>query len=91
MQCEKNNDCRTIVINNQGSVFCSGHNIKDLNAAIQTQNQNDWKHIFEICSDLLVSLQNCPLPIIAQLKVAILRNFVFIFLFFKTHKDTHKI
>ncbi|ETO05464.1 putative enoyl-CoA hydratase protein [Reticulomyxa filosa] len=62
-------DCRIIVINTPANhtVFSSGHNLKQMRQCVEQQNEAEWKHIFEICSDLLISIQNQPQPIISSL------------------------
>ena len=59
-------ECRVLIINGnpEMNTFCSGHNLKALLAAIETLDEEQWQHHFKMCSDLLLCIQSCPLPII---------------------------
>merc|ERR550525_99180 len=60
------NECRVLVMNGnpEMNTFCSGHNLKALLAAIEAQDEEEWQKHFKMCSDLLLCIQSCPLPII---------------------------
>ena len=63
------NQCRVLIINSDrnSNTFCSGHNIKELLQAIMDQNEQEWKHHFEMCSELLLAIQSSPIPTISCL------------------------
>ncbi|XP_015434326.1 PREDICTED: enoyl-CoA hydratase domain-containing protein 3, mitochondrial [Dufourea novaeangliae] len=60
--CENNMNLRSIVIRaTPGNVFSAGHNLKELTA----NNGEYHKKIFETCSELMRSIAQSPLPVIA--------------------------
>ena len=63
-----NKEVKVIVIASTGNVFCSGHNLKEITAA---RNNNDegasyFINLFELCSTLMQLIVNCSKPIIAE-------------------------
>ena len=63
------NQCRVLIINSDrnSNTFCSGHNLKELLSAIIDQNEQEWKHHFEMCSELLLTIQSSLIPTISCL------------------------
>lgn len=59
-------DCKLLILTSDEShkVFCAGHNIKEMNNALTETNETKWKHIFELCSNLLTCIRSCNIPII---------------------------
>ena len=67
-EANENKEVKVIVISSTGNVFCSGHNLKEITAA---RNNNDegvsyFKKLFELCSSLMQLIVNCPKPVIAE-------------------------
>ena len=63
-----NKEVKVIIIASIGNVFCSGHNLKEITAA---RNNNDegasyFKNLFELCSSLMQLIVSCPKPVIAE-------------------------
>ena len=61
-------EVKVIIIASTGNVFCSGHNLKEITAA---RNNNDegasyFKNLFELCSSLMQLIVSCPKPVIAE-------------------------
>jgi len=56
-------ELRCVVIQGEGEVFSSGHNLKEL-----TLEQGNEKHaiIFEKCNQLMTEIHKCPVPVIAS-------------------------
>ncbi len=59
---------RVIIIASNGSVFSSGHDLKEITAA---RNQKDFgeayfKSLFDTCSSLMQLIVSCPKPVIAE-------------------------
>ncbi|XP_076060355.1 enoyl-CoA hydratase domain-containing protein 3, mitochondrial-like [Oratosquilla oratoria] len=54
---------RCIVLAAQGKVFSAGHNLKELTSK---DGQEYHTKVFDTCSRLMLTLQNIPVPIIAQ-------------------------
>ncbi len=62
------NSVKVIVIGSVGDVFCSGHNLKEINEA---RNHNDegkyyFVDLFNKCSYLMQLIVNCSKPVIAE-------------------------
>ncbi|XP_042899034.1 enoyl-CoA hydratase domain-containing protein 3, mitochondrial isoform X1 [Parasteatoda tepidariorum] len=52
---------RCIVLQSQGPVFSSGHDLKELHQSDQKKREE----IFQLCSNLMMGLQNIPVPVVA--------------------------
>ena len=52
-----------------GKIFCSGHNLKEITAARENNDQGEryFKDLFDSCSLLMQSFVNCPKPVIAEI------------------------
>ncbi len=63
-----NNDVKVIVISSTGNVFCSGHNLKEINKAKETDDKGEsyYLKLFKTCSSLMQLIINCPKPVIAE-------------------------
>jgi enoyl-CoA hydratase len=66
-------DCRVIVLTGEGSSFCAGFELNDLNleppvAEGMGRAQRDFYIMQTICSDQAVNMRACPQPIIGALK-----------------------
>ncbi len=59
---------RVIVIAATGKVFCSGHNLKEINEARKLENGGEsyYFELFKTCSFLMQSIVNCSKPVIAE-------------------------
>ena len=67
-EANNNKEVKVIIIASTGNVFCSGHNLKEITAA---RNNNDegvsyFKSLFELCSSLMQLIVSCPKPVIAE-------------------------
>ena len=62
------NSVKLIVIASTGNVFCSGHNLKEINEAQKADDKGEsyYLDLFKICSELMQSIINCPKPVIAE-------------------------
>ena len=60
---------KVIVIAANGKIFCSGHNLKEITAARENNDQGEryFKDLYESCSSLMQSIVNCPKPVIAEI------------------------
>lgn len=61
---------RTAVIAARGTAFCAGHDLKELKSH---QRETDggasfFQRLFRICGDMMVSIVECPKPIIAEVQ-----------------------
>ncbi|WP_373501866.1 enoyl-CoA hydratase [Desulfococcus sp.] len=57
-------DLKVIIIRGNGPVFCAGHNLKEF--SIATPDVGHIRRIFLQCSEMMLSLQQMPQPVIAQ-------------------------
>ncbi len=67
-EANNNKEVNVIIIASTGNVFCSGHNLKEITAA---RNNNDdgasyFKNLFDLCSSLMQLIVSCPKPVIAE-------------------------
>ena len=60
-----NNDEQTkvIIIEGSGKGFCAGHNLKEINSL---KSKPEYKNLFSLCSDLMMSIINNSKPVIAK-------------------------
>ena len=64
----KDNSVKVIVIASTGNVFCSGHNLKEINEARKANDEGEsyYLELFETCSSLMQLIVNCSKPVIAE-------------------------
>src|SRR5258708_24562046 len=53
---------RAIILAAHGKVYSSGHDLSEL----VDRNVNDYRRIFEVCTELMTKIQAIPQPVIAQ-------------------------
>jgi enoyl-CoA hydratase/carnithine racemase len=57
---------RAIVLQNQGGVFSSGHDLKELKAFVDANDRQRISELFEVCSSTMKSIVRSPVPVIAK-------------------------
>ena len=59
---------RVIVIASTGNVFSSGHDLKEITAARESEDNGEvyFKNLFDYCSSLMQLIVNTPQPVIAE-------------------------
>ena len=64
----EDNSVRVIVIAATGNVFCSGHNLKEINQARKEDDKGEsyFLDLFQTCSSLMQLIVNCSKPVIAE-------------------------
>jgi len=64
----KDNSVKVIVIASTGDVFCSGHNLKEINEAKKADDNGEsyYLGLFKTCSSLMQIIINCSKPVIAE-------------------------
>jgi enoyl-CoA hydratase/carnithine racemase len=64
----KDNSVKVIVIASTGDVFCSGHNLKEINEAkkLDDNGESYYLRLFKICSSLMQLIIHCSKPVIAE-------------------------
>jgi len=55
---------RAVVLAASGKVFCSGHDLSEMVG----RTVNDYRHIFDVCAELMTKIQSIPQPVIAQVQ-----------------------
>jgi len=57
-------EIRVVILAAEGPVFCSGHDLTELRGG----TVDDYRTIFDVCTDLMQTLQSIPQPVIAQVQ-----------------------
>ena len=57
-------EMRAVIVAASGKVFCSGHDLGEMTG----RNVNDYREIFDVCSQLMQTIQSIPQPVIAQVQ-----------------------
>ena len=57
-----NREVAAVILSAEGSAFCAGH---DLNEMVD-RSVNEYRQIFDLCTDLMTAIQRIPQPVIAQ-------------------------
>jgi enoyl-CoA hydratase/carnithine racemase len=55
---------RTIILAAAGKVFCSGHDLSEMTG----RDINEYRRIFDVCSELMLKIQAIPQPVIAEVQ-----------------------
>ncbi len=67
-EASKDNSVKVVVIASIGNVFCSGHNLKEINEARKADDGGEFYYLelFKTCSSLMQIIVNCSKPVIAE-------------------------
>jgi len=57
-------DLRAVILAAAGKVFCSGHDLSEMVG----RELNDYRALFEVCTELMTTLQSIPQPVIAEVQ-----------------------
>ena len=59
---------RAVIISGSGKAFCAGHDLKEMTAGRQAEDGGKayFKHLFDKCARMMVSIPKMPQPVIAQ-------------------------
>jgi len=57
-------EARAVILAAAGKVFCSGHDLSEMTG----RDLNEYRRIFDVCSDLMMKLQAIPQPVIAEVQ-----------------------
>jgi len=55
---------RVVILAATGKVFCSGHDLSEM----VDRSTEEYRHIFDICTNLMEKLQSIPQPVIARVQ-----------------------
>jgi len=58
----ENRDVAAVILASEGAVFCAGHDL----AEMVDRDINEYRKIFDVCTDLMTTIQRIPQPVIAQ-------------------------
>src|SRR5713101_1804031 len=58
----KDTSIRAIILAANGKVYSSGHDLSEM----VNRNVNDYRRIFDVCTELMTKIQSIPQPVIAQ-------------------------
>ena len=57
-------EVRVVVLRAAGKAFCSGHDLSQLTG----RDINEYRRIFDVCSELMLKVQGIPQPVIAEVQ-----------------------
>jgi enoyl-CoA hydratase/carnithine racemase len=57
-------DVRALILAAAGKVFCSGHDLSEMVG----RDINEYRRLFDVCSELMMKLQSIPQPVIAEVQ-----------------------
>src|SRR5450759_1373294 len=60
----RNREIRAVILAAAGNVFCSGHDLGQLAG----RDLNEYRRIFDVCTELMQKLQSIPQPVIAEVQ-----------------------
>jgi len=60
----RDREIHAVILAAAGSVFCAGHDL----AEMVGKNINDYRLIFDTCTDLMTKIQSIPQPVIAEVQ-----------------------
>ena len=60
----RDREVRAVILAAAGKVFCSGHDL----AQMTDRDINQYREIFDVCSDLMQKIQAIPQPVIAEVQ-----------------------
>jgi len=55
---------RVVILAAAGKVFCSGHDLSEMTG----RTINEYRRLFDVCSDLMMKVQAIPQPVIAEVQ-----------------------
>src|SRR6476646_3169638 len=55
---------RAVILAAAGKVFSSGHDLSEMVGG----NINDYRRLFDVCTDLMTRMQSIPQPVIAEVQ-----------------------
>jgi enoyl-CoA hydratase/carnithine racemase len=57
-------ESRAVILAAAGKVFCSGHDLSEMTG----RDINEYRRIFDVCSELMLKIQAIPQPVIAEVQ-----------------------
>src|SRR5271166_996109 len=63
-QIGRDRSLRAVILAAAGKVFCSGHDLSEMAG----RDINDYREVFDVCTELMTRIQSIPQPVIAQVQ-----------------------
>jgi enoyl-CoA hydratase/carnithine racemase len=60
----RDREVRAVILAASGTVFCSGHDLGEMTG----RDLNEYREIFDVCSELMQKIQAIPQPVIAEVQ-----------------------
>jgi enoyl-CoA hydratase/carnithine racemase len=60
----RDREIRAVILAAAGKVFCSGHDLGEMTG----RDINEYRQIFDVCTELMTKLQSIPQPVIAEVQ-----------------------
>jgi enoyl-CoA hydratase/carnithine racemase len=60
----RSTEARAVILAAAGKVFCSGHDLGQMTG----RDINEYRRIFDVCSQLMMKIQSIPQPVIAEVQ-----------------------
>jgi enoyl-CoA hydratase/carnithine racemase len=60
----RDREIRAVILGAAGKVFCSGHDLGEMTG----RNINEYRRIFDVCTELMTRIQTIPQPVIAEVQ-----------------------
>ena len=60
----RDSSIRAVILSAAGKVFCSGHDLTEMTG----QGVNEYRRLFDVCSELMQRIQSIPQPVIAEVQ-----------------------
>ncbi len=60
----RSHEARAVILAAAGKVFCSGHDLSEMTG----RDINEYRRIFDVCTDLMMKIQAIPQPVIAEVQ-----------------------
>src|ERR1022692_4874389 len=60
----RDREIRAVILAAAGKVFCSGHDLGEMTG----RDINEYRRIFDVCTELMTKLQSIPQPVIAEVQ-----------------------
>jgi enoyl-CoA hydratase/carnithine racemase len=60
----RDRDTRAVILAAAGKVFCAGHDLAEMGG----RDINEYRKIFDVCSELMLKIQAIPQPVIAEVQ-----------------------
>jgi enoyl-CoA hydratase/carnithine racemase len=60
----RDREVHAVILSAAGNVFCSGHDLGEMVG----KNINDYRQIFDLCTEVMTKIQSVPQPVIAEVQ-----------------------